>query len=67
MSEKKKKPERKRRPHRTQTKQWVDPQNTEDAAGQKLTDKKKKENPRHNPWGKDATANPENMSAGSGG
>ena len=42
MSEKKKKPERKSRPHRTQTKQWVDPQNTEDAAGKPVETKKKK-------------------------
>ena len=62
MSEKKKR-EKKKIPKRVQTKQWVDPQNTEDAAGERLKDEKKK----HNPWGRDATANPENMSAGSGG
>ena len=36
-----------------------------DGAPDQLPTKKKKK--RHNPWGKDATANPENMSAGSGG
>tara|TARA_Y100000401_G_scaffold27318_1_gene19591 strand:- start:1054 stop:1242 length:189 start_codon:yes stop_codon:yes gene_type:complete len=62
MSEKKKK-EKKKIPHRIKTQNWTDPQDTEKAAGEAI-DKKKK---RHNPWGKDATANPENMSAGSGG
>ena len=42
-----------------------DTQSTEDAAGKPVGKKKKKK--RWNPWGKDATANPENMSAGSGG
>jgi len=65
MSEKKKR-EKKKIPKRVQTKQWVDPQNTEDAAG-KSVDKKKKKDPRHNPYGPDATANPSNMSEGSGG
>tara|TARA_R100000152_G_C6655575_1_gene95954 strand:+ start:84 stop:236 length:153 start_codon:yes stop_codon:yes gene_type:complete len=40
-----------------------DTQSTEDAAGKPVGKKKK----RYNPWGEDATANPENMSAGSGG
>ena len=41
MSEQKKK-EKKKIPKRIQTKQWVDPQNTEDAAGKSLDTKKKK-------------------------
>ena len=41
MSEKKKK-EKKKIPKRIQTKQWVDPQNTEDAAGKSVDTKKKK-------------------------
>jgi len=44
MSEKKKKPERKKIPHRTQTKPWVDPQDTEKAAGEKLPNSNKKKN-----------------------
>jgi len=43
MSEKKKKSERKRRPHRIKTTNWTDPQPTEGAAGEKV-DKKKKKN-----------------------
>ena len=36
-----------------------------DGSADKLPTKKKKK--RYNPWGEGATANPENMSAGSGG
>ena len=38
-----------------------------DGSADKLPTKKKKKKKLHNPWGEDATANPENMSAGSGG
>ena len=41
-----------------------DEQNTADAAGQGTKKNKKKKKKRYNPWGEDATANPENMIPG---